>query len=220
MKSLVFICAILVQCCWSYDPYNSAGAGAFTYEDSTGHRYECVYKPKYNHNYEPPEIKRFNEVNPVEQYWPGVIANIENQQRAVFEAAQNSYGPFNEFPYIPTFDFRYPQHNHFNYFGSRNRKPFDMSGQNTPYDAFAYGAVGPGFKQQEAAINPSNPQSPNVRKFSQNPGSRNGADNHFYSVSSSAVSSSVDKNGELQSQRAAETIVNDNGKVTKYSVHS
>ncbi|CAG4979792.1 unnamed protein product [Parnassius apollo] len=184
MKSLIFIFAVLIKCCWSYDSFSSNGAGAFTYEDPAGHRYECFYKPKYNYGFEPPEIKRFNEVNPVEQYWP------------------------------------YPSNDPFNNFGPGNYKPFDMSGKNTPYNAFAFGAVGPGFKHQIAAINPSNPQSPNVQKFSHNPDRRNDLNNHFYSVHSSASSSSINKNGELQSQKAAETIVNDNGKVTKYSVHS
>ncbi|CAG4979786.1 unnamed protein product [Parnassius apollo] len=188
MKSLIFIFAVLIKCCWSYDSFSSNGAGAFTYEDPAGHR--------------------------------DVIANIENQERKVFEAAQNSFGAFNEFPYIPTFNFRYPSNDPFNNFGPGNYKPFDMSGKNTPYNAFAFGAVGPGFKHQIAAINPSNPQSPNVQKFSHNPDRRNDLNNHFYSVHSSASSSSINKNGELQSQKAAETIVNDNGKVTKYSVHS
>ncbi|CAG4979789.1 unnamed protein product [Parnassius apollo] len=152
MKSLIFIFAVLIKCCWSYDSFSSNGAGAFTYEDPAGHRY--------------------------------------------------------------------PSNDPFNNFGPGNYKPFDMSGKNTPYNAFAFGAVGPGFKHQIAAINPSNPQSPNVQKFSHNPDRRNDLNNHFYSVHSSASSSSINKNGELQSQKAAETIVNDNGKVTKYSVHS
>lgn len=94
--------------------------------------------------------------NIVLYYRDTIFGNIENQQRAAFEAAQNSFGAFNNFPFIPNFDFRYPPYGHFNYFGPSYRAPFDMSGSNS---AFAAGAIGPGFRHQVAAINPGNPVS-------------------------------------------------------------
>lgn len=42
----------------------------------------------------------------------------------------------------------------------------------------------------------------------------------FYSVSSSSFSSSSNLNGQEQSRRSAETVVNNNGQVTKYKVES
>lgn len=41
----------------------------------------------------------------------------------------------------------------------------------------------------------------------------------FYSVSSSSIASSSNVNGKEAGHREAETIVNDNGKITKYKVH-
>lgn len=45
-------------------------------------------------------------------------------------------------------------------------------------------------------------------------------DGKFYSVSSSSFASSDNDNGKLSGFRQAETVVNDNGKITKYRVHS
>lgn len=86
-------------------------------------------------------------------YYRDIFDNIENQQRAAFEAAQSSFDAFNAFPYIPNFDFRFPYHDNFK-FGGRSQGSYDMSGTNS---AFASGAVGPGYKHQIAAIDPANP---------------------------------------------------------------
>ncbi|XP_045537706.1 uncharacterized protein LOC106716932 isoform X3 [Papilio machaon] len=108
----------------------------------------------------------------------------------------------------------YPPYGHFNYFGPSYRAPFDMPGSNS---AFAAGAVGPGFRHQVAAINPGNPQMPNVdTTMNREPENRQG----FYSVSSSSYASSLNNNGVPQNQRGAETVVNDNGRITKYVVHN
>ncbi|KPI97592.1 hypothetical protein RR46_07339 [Papilio xuthus] len=254
------------------------GVGVFAYQDSTGRRYECVYKPNINEaddSSESSNVNKINEVLPFDTNWPCrrflpplpplpplkpltpfkplrplppmkplprllspfptlspfpqlpplphfkkfrdvIYDNIENQQRAAFEAAQNTYGAFNNFPFIPNFDFRYPPYGHFNYFGPSYRAPFDMSGSNS---AFAAAAVGPGFRHQVAAINPGNPQMPNVdTTINRQPQNRQGQG--FYSVSSSSYASSLNNNGVPQNQRGAETVVNDNGRITKYAVHN
>ncbi|XP_014366092.2 uncharacterized protein LOC106716932 isoform X2 [Papilio machaon] len=218
MKVLYLVSAVILQCSWSYGSPNPDGVGVFAYQDSAGRRYECVYKPNVNEaddSSESSNVNKINEVLPFDTNWPDVIfGNIENQQRAAFEAAQNTFGAFNNFPFIPNFDFRYPPYGHFNYFGPSYRAPFDMPGSNS---AFAAGAVGPGFRHQVAAINPGNPQMPNVdTTMNREPENRQG----FYSVSSSSYASSLNNNGVPQNQRGAETVVNDNGRITKYVVHN
>ncbi|XP_013149638.1 PREDICTED: uncharacterized protein LOC106111967 isoform X4 [Papilio polytes] len=218
MKVVYLVSAIVLQCSWSYGSPGPDGVGVFAYQDSTGRRYECVYKPNINEaddSSESSNVNKINEVLPFDTNWQDTIfGNIENQQRAAFEAAQNSFGAFNNFPFIPNFDFRYPPYGHFNYFGPSYRAPFDMSGSNS---AFAAGAVGPGFRHQVAAINPGNPQMPNVdTTMNRAPENRQG----FYSVSSSSYASSMNNNGVPQNQRGAETVVNDNGRITKYVVHN
>ena len=92
--------------------------------------------------------------------------------------------------------------------------PFPMPrfGSNS---AFASAAAGPGFQHQVASIFPSNPAVPNVNHFADTaPTGRNG----FYSVSSNSYSSSSNVNGKEMNSRGAETIVNDNGKVTHFKV--
>ncbi|XP_013177108.1 PREDICTED: uncharacterized protein LOC106124724 isoform X4 [Papilio xuthus] len=220
MKFLYLVSAVVLHCSWSYGSPSPDGVGVFAYQDSTGRRYECVYKPNINEaddSSESSNVNKINEVLPFDTNWPDVIYdNIENQQRAAFEAAQNTYGAFNNFPFIPNFDFRYPPYGHFNYFGPSYRAPFDMSGSNS---AFAAAAVGPGFRHQVAAINPGNPQMPNVdTTINRQPQNRQGQG--FYSVSSSSYASSLNNNGVPQNQRGAETVVNDNGRITKYAVHN
>ncbi|XP_068627005.1 uncharacterized protein [Battus philenor] len=224
MHSIVLLSAFFVQLSWSYGSPNTAGVGVFVYEDSAGHRYECVYKPKDYQEVDSavaPIANRINEATSYDTNWPDAIfSNIENQQRAAYEAAQNSFSAFNAIPYIPyipNFDFRFPSYNQFRYSGPGNRASFNMPGSNF---AFASGAVGPGYRHQVAAINPMNPANPNVDVSRQTDGNRDGLNNRFYSVSSSSYASSVNDNGQSQNERGAETIVNDNGKVTRYSVHN
>ncbi|XP_045492755.1 uncharacterized protein LOC123692122 isoform X4 [Colias croceus] len=123
------------------------------------------------------------------------------------------------FPFRPFRPFRrfgtrrFPQFGPQNFFGPSGM-PFDMS-QNS---AFASGVAGPGFTQQIAAINPESDLMKNVaitNRFNDdsNP-------NKFYSVSSSSYSSSSNLGGQAQSNRGAETVVNNNGKITKYRVQS
>ena len=87
-----------------------------------------------------------------------------------------------------------------------------------PNSAFAGGAVAPGYRHQMVSINPANPKMPNidVTQFSDTPRSGNG----FYSVSSTSYSSSSNLNGKEENSRGGETVVNDNGKVTKYKLNN
>nr|XP_016923802.1 keratin, type I cytoskeletal 9 isoform X2 [Drosophila suzukii]XP_016923810.1 keratin, type I cytoskeletal 9 isoform X2 [Drosophila suzukii] len=105
-----------------------------------------------------------------------------------------------------------------------------------PSYASASGSIGPNGYRQTAFINPPNPASPNiVNRFGGGSGSGGGGGGSSYSSSSSSgggsggggggykgvsVSSFSHSNGDGTSRRGAQTTVNDNGKVTTYSVHS
>ncbi|XP_017857835.1 PREDICTED: uncharacterized protein LOC108610320 isoform X4 [Drosophila arizonae] len=83
-----------------------------------------------------------------------------------------------------------------------------------PSYALASGTIGANGHRQTAYISPANPASPNiVNRFG---GSSSGGGG-YKGVSVSSYSSS---NGDGTSRRGAQTTVNDNGKVTSYSVHS
>ncbi|KRF98237.1 uncharacterized protein Dwil_GK23840, isoform B [Drosophila willistoni] len=100
-----------------------------------------------------------------------------------------------------------------------------------PSYASASGSIGPNGYRQTAYINPANPNTPNiVNRFG---GSSSGGGGYSSSSSSSSggggggggykgvsVSSYSQSNGDGTSRRGAQTTVNDNGKVTSYSVHS
>ncbi|XP_045523974.1 uncharacterized protein LOC123714021 isoform X5 [Pieris brassicae] len=99
-------------------------------------------------------------------------------------------------------------------FGAGGLVPYDIMSQ--PNSAYASGAIGPGFSHQIAAINPENDAMRNIditNRFNDAPGN-----NKFYGVSSSSYSSSSNINGKAQNLRSAETVVNNNGKITKYRV--
>ncbi|XP_030243106.1 shematrin-like protein 2 isoform X3 [Drosophila navojoa] len=82
-----------------------------------------------------------------------------------------------------------------------------------PSYALAAGSIGANGHRQTAYISPANAASPNiVNRF----GSSSGGGG-YKGVSVSSYSSS---NGDGTSRRGAQTTVNDNGKVTSYSVHS
>ncbi|KMY90978.1 heterogeneous nuclear ribonucleoprotein A3 homolog 2 isoform X2 [Drosophila simulans] len=99
-----------------------------------------------------------------------------------------------------------------------------------PSYASASGSIGSNGYRQTAYISPSNPASPNiVNRF----GGGSGGGSSFSSSSSSgggggggggykgvSVSSFSHSNGDGTSRRGAQTTVNDNGKITSYSVHS
>ncbi|XP_045447454.1 uncharacterized protein LOC123655734 isoform X2 [Melitaea cinxia] len=90
---------------------------------------------------------------------------------------------------------------------------------NSPYQsAFASASAGPGYRHQVAAINPANAGMPNIDVTSRS-GGGNG-DPNFVSVSSSSFASSSNVDGKVTGYRNAETVVNENGKITKYKVHN
>ncbi|XP_013149637.1 PREDICTED: RNA-binding protein 12-like isoform X3 [Papilio polytes] len=239
MKVVYLVSAIVLQCSWSYGSPGPDGVGVFAYQDSTGRRYECVYKPNINEaddSSESSNVNKINEVLPFDTNWqcrrflPPLPPLPPLKPLTPFKPLRPlppmkplprllspfpTLSPFPQLPPLPHFKtLRYPPYGHFNYFGPSYRAPFDMSGSNS---AFAAGAVGPGFRHQVAAINPGNPQMPNVdTTMNRAPENRQG----FYSVSSSSYASSMNNNGVPQNQRGAETVVNDNGRITKYVVHN
>ncbi|KAJ8736555.1 hypothetical protein PYW08_007211 [Mythimna loreyi] len=86
--------------------------------------------------------------------------------------------------------------------------------------AFASAVAGPGYQHHVASINPGNPRVPNVDETINHYSDYSAPGNGFYSVSSKSFSSSSNLNGKEVSNRGAETVVNDNGKITQYKVHS
>ncbi|XP_064547629.1 uncharacterized protein LOC135434838 isoform X1 [Drosophila montana] len=92
-----------------------------------------------------------------------------------------------------------------------------------PSYAVAAGSIGPSGHRQTAYISPANPATPNiVNRFGGDSGSSSsyggsGGGGGYKGVSVSSFSSS---NGDGSSRRGAQTTINDNGKVTSYSVHS
>ncbi|XP_045492735.1 uncharacterized protein LOC123692122 isoform X1 [Colias croceus] len=223
MKGLITISAILLQLSWCYGYPDPRGVGAYAYQDTAGNRYGGTYglddKGVTTDPYNGPLLTNF-----ADNYFPNYI--IPNYDNIIQEVIANleahrlaSYAPFNAFDMtanhigeFPNFS-RFPQFGPQNFFGPSGM-PFDMS-QNS---AFASGVAGPGFTQQIAAINPESDLMKNVaitNRFNDdsNP-------NKFYSVSSSSYSSSSNLGGQAQSNRGAETVVNNNGKITKYRVQS
>ncbi|EDW55746.1 keratin, type I cytoskeletal 9 isoform X1 [Drosophila sechellia] len=115
-------------------------------------------------------------------------------------------------------------------FGSGSGSGSYNSHRYAPSYASASGSIGSNGYRQTAYISPSNPASPNiVNRF----GGGSGGGSSFSSSSSSglgggsgggykgvSVSSFSHSNGDGTSRRGAQTTVNDNGKITSYSVHS
>ncbi|XP_053615166.1 uncharacterized protein LOC128677963 isoform X5 [Plodia interpunctella] len=135
-------------------------------------------------------------------------SNLANQALAL-KAAQQAFDlTSSQAGYIPYLPFRSGDFGNFgNMFNSAN-------------SAFAGGFAAPGFTHQIAAISPPNPNNPNVNVFERfNEGSAIPGAN-FVSMKSTAYSSSSNINGKEISNRGSETVVNNNGKVTGYSVHS
>nr|AXY94655.1 seroin transcript 2B [Antheraea yamamai] len=167
---------------------DQSGVGAFSYQDSAGNR-------------------AFN-------------ANFENQ-RLAFNAAQKAFDlTSNQAGYNPNFN--YPGAGNFPNFGDFPGVPLAfpaMPNFGNEFGAFAAAVANPGYRQQIAAINPSNPGVPNVNEVrysnSETPGNNGG----YMAVSSTSYStSSQNADGQITNSRAAETVINDNGKITKYSV--
>ncbi|XP_047546117.1 uncharacterized protein LOC125077996 isoform X5 [Vanessa atalanta] len=90
---------------------------------------------------------------------------------------------------------------------------------NAHQSAFASAVVAPGYRRQIAAIDPINPGLPNVDVTSR-AAETDSSNPNFVSVSSSSYASSANIDGKVSGMRGSETVVNENGKVTKYEVHS
>ncbi|XP_049874216.1 uncharacterized protein LOC126372469 isoform X2 [Pectinophora gossypiella] len=203
MRSFIIISVICMQI-WSHGVANAAGVGAFAYQDSAGNRYGGTYGLKNNQVYNVHDFPTFAPVpfadfSDVNTFFPEYFRNFENLLQ--------------EFGGVPNFGFAGQD---FGMPGFENR-----FGNVGPNSAFAAGAVGPGFRHQMAAINPPNPNMPNVDVTQYSDAATAPRDgNGFYSVSSSSYSSSSNVNGKQENRQGGETIVNDNGKVTKYKVHN
>jgi len=81
--------------------------------------------------------------------------------------------------------------------------------------AAASGSIGPGGAHQTAAVYPGNPNVPNVdTRFGASPGGGS------YGVFTSSHSSSSNVDGKPVNYHQASTTINDNGKVSTYTVHN
>ncbi|XP_028032599.1 uncharacterized protein LOC114244864 isoform X1 [Bombyx mandarina] len=162
---------------------------------------------------------RFEPFRPFPSYPQRAFSSNIEAQRLAFEAAQKAFDlTSNQAGYIPGFD-RFPIFN-FPSPGFTDEQFPAMQNYPNQFGAFAGAAAGPGFSHQVASINPPNPNMPNVNKYTSYSGAQPNDGNQFVSVSSSSYSSSVNDNGEVKNHRAAETVVNNNGKVTKYKVEN
>ncbi|CAK1544500.1 unnamed protein product [Leptosia nina] len=234
MKGIT-ICAILLQLNWCYGLPNPRGVGAYAYQDTLGNRYGGTYgldDKDIISNSDPytgyPPIAQVPYLtNFADAFFPNYISNYDNVLQEVFAsnleaqrlasyAARKAYditaNQIREFHN----SYRFPTFGPPNFFGGGGLVPFDVMAQ--PNSAFAGAAIGPGYTHQVAAINPENDLMKNVdisNRFNDEPGN-----NKFYSVSSSSYSSSSNLNGQPKNSRGAETVVNNNGKITKYRVQS
>ncbi|XP_039753357.1 uncharacterized protein LOC120628800 isoform X1 [Pararge aegeria] len=228
MRKFVLISAALLQISWCYAYPGPAGVGAYAYQDSSGHRYGGTYDLKDNINpFSDPFAVPFNDVD---TFFPDYFRNYENilqqifasdleNQRLASYAAQKAYDlTFNQPGYHTNF-LRFPNFGGFPFFGP-GPTPFNMA-QGSHNAAFAGAAAGPGFSHQVAGIDPVNVNIPNVDVTNRfNNVERSNSPGKFYSVSSSSFASSSNLNGKAGGHREAETVVNDNGRITKYKVHS
>ncbi|XP_047520419.1 uncharacterized protein LOC125059826 isoform X3 [Pieris napi] len=196
MKTIIFS-AILLHLNWCYGLPDPRGVGVYAYQDSLGNRYGGSYgldDKDIVRNSDPyfgqyPTVAQVPFLgNFADSFYPNYISNYDNILQEF-----PSFGPI---------------------FGAGGLVPYDIMSR--PNSAFASGAIGPGFSHQIAAINPENDAMRNIEvtnRFNDAPGN-----NKFYGVSSSSYSSSSNVNGKAQNLRGAETVVNNNGKITKYRV--
>lgn len=193
------VCAICLVLAVGNALPNNRGVGAFAYQDSSGNRYGGTYGLKDGAVVDkqgdfPPNFQP-ESFQDLDYFFPEYFRNFENLLRE-----------------FPIFNFPSP--------GFTDEQFPAMQNYPNQFGAFAGAAAGPGFSHQVASINPPNPNMPNVNKYTSYSGAQPNDGNQFVSVSSSSYSSSVNDNGEVKNHRAAETVVNNNGKVTKYKVEN
>ncbi|XP_075969695.1 uncharacterized protein LOC142972442 isoform X3 [Anticarsia gemmatalis] len=212
---------VVLQIVWSLGQTeafaSSAGGGAFAYTDSSGKKYSGTYSTK-----DGKVVQSSGDPVPfADTAFPG--SRLTGPLLPILR------------PFHPMFPFELrlpqPQFNDFGGFaggygggygggfgGFPNFNNFAFGMPNFPNSAFAGAAAGPGFRHQVAAINPANPNSPNVNRISHYSDTNQGNPGGYYAVSSKSYASSSNVNGQPISHRGSETVVNDNGKVTKYKV--
>ncbi|XP_059048051.1 uncharacterized protein LOC131843425 isoform X2 [Achroia grisella] len=243
MRSFLFISAVCLQMAWSYGA--PEGVGAYAYQDSAGNSVTSRrFFPDYLeplspfpplpvipplpplvpqtflpqlHPFHPlpfPQLRPWGYLEPIRTF----RSNFENQKLALNAASKAFDLTSNHAGYIPNFPRRFPFNNFPGFGGFPTFPNFDMS--NFGNSAFAGGAAGPGFTHQIAAINPANPQMPNVDVMSRFADTEQKPGSNFVSMSSHAYSVSSNVNGKEFKDRGAETTVNNNGKVTTYRVKS
>ncbi|XP_061385712.1 uncharacterized protein LOC116779088 isoform X1 [Danaus plexippus] len=214
MKVLL-ISAILLQA-WCNAYPKPKGVASYVYTDTDGNRYGGTYDLGNNiAPFSDPIISSFSDPYVPEFFnnFGNILPQIDlkNQRPALLNDPRAFNPTYQRRGYNPSFS-RFP-------FGGFPFGPsaFNVNrfGENA---AFASSAIAPGYRHQSAIISPANADIPNVSltdRFAEP-----SDDGKFYSVSSSSFASSDNDNGKLSGFRQAETVVNDNGKITKYRVHS
>ncbi|XP_073958401.1 uncharacterized protein isoform X2 [Choristoneura fumiferana] len=200
MKRLILISAVCMQFGWISGVPHPSGVGAYAYQDSNGNSHRVARSPLLPPLPPLPPLLPFRPLPPLPPLPPLL--------------------PFRPLP--PLLPFRplrpLPPLRRFAPFGGMPGFGNFAAFGNNDNSAFASGVAAPGYTHQTAAISPGNPNTPNVdvtQRFSDGPGAGN-----YMSVSSSSYSASTNNNGMPSSHRVAETLVNNNGKVTHYKVEN
>ncbi|XP_046978086.1 uncharacterized protein LOC124543813 isoform X2 [Vanessa cardui] len=203
MTKIILISVLLLQFTWCYAYPTSQGVGVYSYQDTAGNSFPRLRNRLFTRRLRPSRLRIFG-------------SDIESQRLASHAARKAFDITYNHAGYNPNF-FRLPQFTGSPFFGpGRFRANMD---NNAHQSAFASAVVAPGYRRQIAAIDPINPGLPNVDVTSRGAEADNGNPN-FVSVSSSSYASSANIDGKVTGMRGSETVVNENGKVTKYEVHS
>ncbi|CAB3239737.1 unnamed protein product [Arctia plantaginis] len=244
-----FLFLVLMQFIWSFGPAQAVrGGGAYSYSDSSGHRYSGTYDLKpdgqivhssgdpvpFSDTALPGYGYGFNPGYQGDDFYPTYFSNLENllqevfqsnieNQRLAYNAARKAFDLSSNEDYFNHFASRLPPFHDFNRFReeipSFPRYP-NFAMPNFPNSAFASSSLGPGFRRQIAAINPQNPLSNNVNINKVSHFSDSPGRGGYYGVSSKSYASSSNVNGQEYNRRGAVTTIDDNGKVTSYKVES
>ncbi|KAJ8735368.1 hypothetical protein PYW07_006988 [Mythimna separata] len=200
MMRIIFL--VMLPLAWSYG--DTQGGGGFAFVDSNGNRYAGTYGLKNGRVVSSTGDafpQNFADYIPYQNFADTVYPGGEDFGQAYFSNLENLLQEFPAFPSFPAFTMPRPTN-----FGN---------------SAFASAVAGPGYQHHVASINPSNARVPNVDQtinhYSDQSVPNGGG---FYAVSSKSYSSSSNLNGKEVNNRGAETVVNDNGKITQYKVHS
>ncbi|XP_026319725.1 uncharacterized protein LOC113230149 isoform X2 [Hyposmocoma kahamanoa] len=213
MRCLMVLSVFVAALGWCYGKPAPAGIGAFAYQDSSGNRYGGTYGLQDGKAYSisGDDVTSFNSDGGVnnfqslDSFFPEYFKN--------FETILQESGGFGNIPDFGNFGFGMPMGGSAPPFGF----PMGPMGPMGPNSAFASAMAGPGYKSHKIALNPANPRKPNVDVTRMSDAGRNGG-RQFYSVSSSSYSSSANLNGQQVNDRGGETIINDNGVISRYSL--